>query len=387
MFLTLIRRYEGWFSFALVLALIVVAFVSAQALFSSEAPLPATPLPLAQSNAPMLMVYPDHGPGGTYVSVTGTGWPSAAKVTILVADAQGRSDILASSTTTADGGLSTGFLYPFDSRWLTPGVHQVLAEIAEAGAQARAPFLVNDNAPTATTASVAPTPTHTSTFTPTFTPTTLPTATPPPPPASTATDTAVPTLAPTATPVPTATPAPPPNQPPQVQAALVPVDIDDDKEAGIFQVQVEATDPEGSLQTVQIILKLPLSEHKRQPKLKKDDQIEVKFTEKRIEIKGPDPQALLDQITAYGGLLLQNGQQIDFRSKDKAESKLTLREEGWRVEARIVELAVIASDMAGLTNATQVTPCDVMTCSAPNNHHANEENDDEENDYEENNDD
>lgn len=381
MFLSLIRRHEGWFSFALVLALLVVGFASFQAFFSYQE---QTPIPIAQASDLAIAIYPDHGPAGSYIGVSGTGWPGATTVTIRVADAQGRSDILARGTTGADGSLSTGFLYPFDQRWLTPGSYTVLAEVEESTLQATTPFLVSNSAlpatlaPTATstllslpavlTQTVTTTPTATSELPPTATATPPSTATVAPTllPSFTPTDTSIPTPLSTETPLPTDTPVPPPNQPPQVQAALVPIDIDDDKEAGIFQIQVEATDREGSLQAVLVILKLPPSAHEREPKLKADDKIEVKFSEKRLEIKGPDPQALLDQITAYGGLLMQNGQRIDLRIKNKAEGKVGLRGELWRVEARGIELVVIATDAAGLTSSAQVTPCGNVDCSVPN---------------------
>lgn len=353
MFLSLLRRHEGWFSLTLVAALLVLGFVSFQALFSYEAP-PAAPAPVAQRDDPTLSVYPDHGPSGTYVSVTGSGWPGSAEVTMLLADDQGQSRVLAKDTTSADGSLSTGFLYPFDQRWLTPGSYSVIAESAAAKVRVSTPFRVSDSplpetvAPAETTMALTPTPTA------------LPKATtvapPPPVPSPAPTDTTVPT------PLPTATPGPPTNQPPQVQAALVPIDLDDDREAGVFQIQVAASDPEGNPPRVVTILQLPLGNRDRKVKLKEGHKTEIKFTGKALEIKAPDPQVILDQITHYGGIVVENGQQIDLRVKKEGEGKVQWEDERWRLEAPAIELAVIATDDAGVSSSTQVSSCLEKKC-------------------------
>lgn len=267
MLLSLLRRYEGWFSLAFVLALIITGFAGFQTFFGYQPPTP-TPVAVAQAQTPT-------------VSATPT----------------------------------------------------------------------------------IPTTTATTTTTPTFppSPTTVPTLAP--------TNTAIPTPPPTTTPLPTATPIPPTvtpipavNQPPVVQAALLPIDIDDDREAGIFQIQVTATDPENALQGTLIILKLPSSDQERKVKLKEGRQTELKFTNKGLEVKAPDPQALVDQINAYGGIIVQNGDQIDLHFKKKGEGELRLEDEGWRLEARTIELAVIAADSAGLTGATGVIACLQESC-------------------------
>lgn len=383
MFLSLIRRHEGWVSFGLVLALILGGFVAFQAFFSLAPLPPPTPVPVANVGDPTLALYPAQGPAGTYVGVTGAGWPGAATVTILLVDGQGARAILATSMIAADGSLATGFLYPFDQRWLTPGSYTVIAEIAASGVQATTPFLVSSDpipttvTPTVTSTLLTATSIPTATALPSAPPTVLPTETatvaPTVLPTLTPTESAIPTPLPTDTPpLPTDTP-PPVNQPPQLQAALLPIDIDDDRQAGVFQLQVQASDVEGSLQTVLIILKLPSSAREREVKQKEDDKIEIKFSEKRLDIKGPDPQALLAQITAYGGLLLQNGQQIDLRIKNRAEGKVELRGEVWRIEARAIELTVIATDAAGLTSTVQVTPCGEVDCSVSNGNNNEEE--------------
>jgi hypothetical protein len=192
-----------------------------------------------------------------------------------------------------------------------------------------------------------------------------PTAVPP----VTPTDMAVPTPPPTATPLsaatpvpPTDTPIPPTNLPPVVQAALVAIDIDDDREAGIFQIQVTATDPENALQATLIILKLPASDQERKVEQKEGRKTEIQFTNKQLEIKAPNPQAILHQVNTYGGIIVQNGEQIDLRFKKKGEGELRREEDGWRLEGRAIELQVIAADNAGQTGAAQATACLQESC-------------------------
>jgi hypothetical protein len=372
MFLSQIRRHEGWLTFIVVLAVLLVGFASCQAIFSNREATTTVSVPVAQAGNTTLAVYPDRGPAGSYLSVTGAGWPGSETVTIRVADAQGRSDILVESTTSTDGNLAVGFLYPFDQRWLTPGAHQVIAEGAASGLQVTTPFLVSANTLATTTTATAThtvvSPTATVTATLPATPTVLATATALP----TETPTAIATVAPTPipatateTPVPTATPASVANQPPQIQAALVPLDVDDDRKAGLLQVQVVATDPEGSLQSTITILKLSDGVGDWTPKLKEDRKTEIKVTSKRLEIRAPDPQALLDQIVTYGGLVVENGQQIDLRVRNGNEEQYELHEGVWRVEARTVHLEVVAIDSAGLSSTTQVSSCLKEECSTP----------------------
>lgn len=270
MILSLLRRYEGWFSFAFVLALIVAGFAGFQTFFGYQPPPTPTPVAVAQAN-----------------TVTVPATPTA---------------------------------------------------------------------PATTTATPTAPPTATPPPTPTAVPPLPPTATVVPPPLPTATP------LPTDTPLPTATPIPPVNQPPVVQAVLVPIDIDDDREAGVFQIQVTATDPENALQNTLIILKLPPSAQERKVEQKEGRKTELKFTNKQLEIKAPDPQALLDQINAYGGIIVQNGEQIDLRFKKKGEGELRVNDNGWRLEGRTIELQVIAVDSAGLTSTAQAAACLQESC-------------------------
>jgi len=326
-----------------------IGFTSCQRFWASPAPTP-TLLPVAQGGDPTLIIYPDRGPGGSYVQVTGADWPGATLVIVIVADDQGRSEILARETTSVDGRLATGFLYPFDQRWLTPGAYTVIAEAVESGLTAQSTFVVG--AAVAATPMLTPTiavvtATATIPLTPTLSPTPQPTATTTTPPTATAAPTA------TSTPLP---PTPVPNQPPTIAAALVPVDEVDAK-GGRFRIEVTATDPEGDLQGVLIILKLPASNGERSVRSRENRRTELTFTPNRLEIRAPDPQPLLDQINAYGGIAVENGQEIDWRVRNRAEGTLTARDDGWRLEAPTLVVAVGATDGAGLSTVQEVAAC------------------------------
>lgn len=340
---------KRWWSYGLLLLLVSgIGFTSCQRFWASPAPTP-TPVLVAQGGEPTLVIYPDRGPAGSYVQVTGADWPGETLVIVMVADDQGRSEILARETTSGEGRLATGFLYPFDQRWLTPGAYTVIAEAVESGLTAQSPFVVGEAVaatPMLTPTTAVVTATATIPLTPTLSPTPLPTATITTPPTATAASTA------TSTPLP---PTPVPNQPPTIAAALVPVDEIDAK-GGRFRIDVTATDPEGDLQGVLIVLKVPTSERDRAPRLRENRRTEITFTANRLEIRAPDPQALLDQINAYGGILVENGQVIDWRVRNR-EGTLTARDDGWRLDAPTLVVAVGATDGAGLSTFQEVIAC------------------------------
>ncbi len=160
---------------------------------------------------------PAAGYAGTFVSVTGTGWPPSAMVLVKLADAQGRSPVLAAVATDAKGQFTTGFVYPVGERWLHPGSAAVIAHTENGKVETTAPFTVAPPAgvmpPTSTpTAAPAVSPTVTTTIpftsgalaaTPAPTVTPVPTATPLP----TVTTASAPPVTTPATPIPTAQPS------------------------------------------------------------------------------------------------------------------------------------------------------------------------------------
>lgn len=161
----------------------------------------------ARSTAAITLA-PAAGYAGTFVSVTGTGWPPSAMVIVKLADAQGRSPVLAAVAADAKGQFTTGFVYPVGDRWLNGGPTTVVAHTENGQVETTAPFAVVPPAGV-----VPPTPTLMPTLT------TVPTVSPAATPAATAASTITATIpftsgglaatpAPTATPIPTAATAP-----------------------------------------------------------------------------------------------------------------------------------------------------------------------------------
>ncbi len=161
---------------------------------------------VADQFAPTLTLSPPSGYAGLYVQVTGTGWPPNMMVVVVLSDPSGISTTVATKDTDSGGNLSTGFLYPIDTRWLLKVPYTVSAESADGQYRASAEFVVvepgTEISPTAValatpeaaatpTVAIAPTATTmiSATSTPAPTPTTVPTTVP----------TSVPTNAPTAT--------------------------------------------------------------------------------------------------------------------------------------------------------------------------------------------
>lgn len=183
---------------AILLLLITVAGCSEPTPVPTAPARVASPNAIAQAAAPTLVVAPTSGYAGAYVNVRGQAWSASTMVLVKLADAQGRSAVLAAVATDAAGQFNTGFVYPVAERWLRPGAQTIVAHTEDDQVEATAPFTVVPPAgvvaPVATlTATVAApassggdTPTGTVTATPAATVTWTPT------PATTATWTAIP---------------------------------------------------------------------------------------------------------------------------------------------------------------------------------------------------
>jgi len=76
---------------------------------------------------PQIELSPKQGYVGTYVNVRGEGWKPGEMVLVVLADARGRSNVLAASIADSSGAFNTGFLYPVAERWLRAGSHRVVA--------------------------------------------------------------------------------------------------------------------------------------------------------------------------------------------------------------------------------------------------------------------
>ena len=224
--------YQG---FLLLLAVFILAGCAQRAQGAAPAAgAGATPIIIetntgkADTGAPgraAIILAPATGYAGTFVGVTGTGWPPSAMVLVKLADVQGRSPVLAAVAVDAKGQFTTGFVYPVGDRWLHPGSAAVVAHTENGQVETAAPFAV------APPAGVLP-PTSTPTAPPPASPTGTPLITVPitMPVTTVSTPTVTATIpftsgALAAIPAPTATPAPPATatSAPPVQTPVTPV--------------------------------------------------------------------------------------------------------------------------------------------------------------------
>jgi hypothetical protein len=340
----------------------------------------AQPVAAAQFS-PTLAVSPAGGHGGVYVQVTGEGWPSNMMVVVALSDTNGRSGTLAASDTDGNGRLATGFLYPIEGRWLAPGSYVVSAETADGSFVATTEFTVVEPG-----TQVIPTPATTTplVITPTTTPAVIGWVTATPiatlDPASTPEPVATPE--PTATPALTATSTPgsvveipasdvdttgqgsgeqadsaaveQDNRPPLVEAGFISGSVRESKAR--FTVVATATDLNGDFLEVVAVIRTPPLHADQEVVLKVKKKSEVKFKQNKVEIAGPDPQALLDQIQQHGGILVKDGQTIEVKLTNASEYKVELQEEGLLFEVQDLVLEVVAVDAAGVSTRASASP-------------------------------
>ena len=301
---------------------------------------------------PSVQVSPAVGGVNTQVVIQGSHFPAATQLYIYLTTGSGAIDPTSSyhiyHTTTTDAAGNYNLAIALPGTWpdgspLPTGELIVIVATQDFGQQARTGFSF-----------IAPTPT------PTPIPTIIPTATPLP--------------AATATPVASVAADAVMPAPLQVQALLEPLDCD--KNRAEFRVVASATDADGNQHDVLALIKVPALEAKREPKLKVGSEIEVKFNNHRVEIKGPDPEALLAQIQTYGGLLVQDGQLLEVKRKPAAQQKFTLEDDVLQIEAPAIELYVIVTDANELT----ATATAEVACAEDKHNGDGDDNDDNHND-------
>jgi hypothetical protein len=281
------------------------------------------------------------------VTISGTGFPAATRLTVYLADGDPAGDPKAGRysyvTTSSDGAGDYRLTLNIPDAWPdgTPLDARPLAIVVVAedlGLRAHTSFALGPSAPAAT-APPADTPV------PTFTATSVPA------------DTAVPTF--TATPVPTGPVEGAAPSPPQAQAALVPLTCANN--GGEFQVVATADDPNGNLQAVVALIRLPWRQGEQRVQLKVGPQTQIKLTPNKLEIKAPDPERLLAQLQRDGGILVENGQVVMARRKAAAQQEFKLEDGVWQIAAPALELQVSAADADGLTRTATATAN--LTCA------------------------
>ena len=143
--------------------------------------------------------------------------------------------------------------------------------------------------------------------------------------------------------------------PPVITAQWVP--LEDKKEE--FRVEFNAVDICAPNPQVIGVIETP-SLDGLEFELKQDDAIKIKFDLKKqkVEIQGPDPNALLNQLRTYGGIVIQNGQQVEVDIKDEdKKQKYELEKDGWlKIKAATAILKVMAEDASGNKAEVRISP-------------------------------
>jgi len=117
--------------------------------------------------------------------------------------------------------------------------------------------------------------------------------------------------------------------PPTVIADLDPIDVEDDK--GVFKVSFKVTDDTDPHPDVTAILQIYLPANWQidwEIDLKDDSKtkIEADYDDEEIEIKDPDSDKILNDLTTLGGFVVDNGQLLKIKLEDD-EIKIELLEE------------------------------------------------------------
>ena len=145
------------------------------------------------------------------------------------------------------------------------------------------------------------------------------------------------------------------NRPPVARAILYPIETEDD--GGTFKVISSGSDRDRNLDTVVAVILAPY--HNRidvRTEVKK--RLKVQFERRVVRIEAPDPQAVLDDITEFGGIVVSNGQRVRIRiDEDSDESVYRYRSDGTLVvESPRVTLRVTATDTEGASDSAKVRP-------------------------------
>ncbi|MBI5150056.1 MAG: hypothetical protein HZA28_04710, partial [Candidatus Omnitrophica bacterium] len=95
-------------------------------------------------------------------------------------------------------------------------------------------------------------------------------------------------------------------------------------------------------------------------KLERDHEIKVKFDlkKRKVKIQGPDPDALLNQLRTYGGVVIQNRQQVkvDIKDEDKKQKYEFEEDGGFKIKAPTAVLKVVSEDASGNKAEKRVSP-------------------------------
>ena len=146
--------------------------------------------------------------------------------------------------------------------------------------------------------------------------------------------------------------------PPVVSAEWMPLEVK--KDEGEFILEFGATDICDPAPEFTGVLETPdLDGLEIKLKTKSKVKIEFDFEDGKVEIQGPDPEALLTQLQELGGLLVDSGQlvKVELEEDDEGEFEFKFENDGTlRIEAPSATLKGTSVDASGNTATVQVSP-------------------------------
>ncbi len=147
--------------------------------------------------------------------------------------------------------------------------------------------------------------------------------------------------------------------PPTLSAQWVPLKVNKGK--GEFRLEYSAVDVCDPASQVTGVVQTPALDGLK-IKLKTKREVKVKFDLKKgkVEIRGPDPQALLDQLEEFGGLVVHSGQlvRVELRKAKKGKQKkqeFKFDDGKLKIKAPSAILKVTGEDASGNTATVQVS--------------------------------
>jgi hypothetical protein len=147
------------------------------------------------------------------------------------------------------------------------------------------------------------------------------------------------------------------NRPPVAHAGFELLKVD--KSTTTFRIQASAEDPDGNLERVEAVIETPSLDGLK-ISLREDDRFHVKFDlrKNKLEIKGPNPQDILDQLQNLSGLLVTDNQNIKIKlTNDPNKVEFKIGKDGTlEVTANQVTLRVIAIDAQGESDTATANP-------------------------------
>ena len=146
--------------------------------------------------------------------------------------------------------------------------------------------------------------------------------------------------------------------PPTLSAEWVSLDGEEDE--GKFVLEFGASDAcDPTPQVIGVVETPNLDGLEIELKTKSKVRIEFNFEEGKVEIQGPDPEALLAQLQEFGGLVVDTGQlvKVKLEEADEGEQEFKFEKDGTlRIKAPIATVKVTGEDASGNTARQQASP-------------------------------